>query len=168
MRDCQLAERGTHQQLMQLQGGYYQLVSCDAASQQEQQQQQQQKKKPEQKAADTAPVDGTAGTAQSPTIFAIYLSQLSWSSEPHFFLQQPYVTSTQTQPTYESNFSPCHVVLISENGTPGGRFTTDENYSSTAGTFKNFGIFCKVTYNVYVSITFTVLHAVVIQNASQT
>ena len=74
MRDCQLAERGTHQQLMQLQGGYYQLVSCDAASQQEQQQQQ---KKPEQKAADKAAVDGTAGTAQSPTIFAIYFSLLS-------------------------------------------------------------------------------------------
>ncbi|KAF0311378.1 Multidrug resistance-associated protein 5 [Amphibalanus amphitrite] len=42
MRDCKLAERGTHDQLMELQGGYYQLVSCDAASQQQEHQ-----KKPE-------------------------------------------------------------------------------------------------------------------------
>ena len=57
MRDCQLAERGTHQQLMQLQGGYYQLVSCDAASQQ---QQQQQDKQPQRRAAETAATEGTA------------------------------------------------------------------------------------------------------------
>ena len=58
MRDCQLAERGTHQQLMQLQGGYYQLVSCDAASQQ--QQQQQQDKQPQRRAVETAATEGTA------------------------------------------------------------------------------------------------------------
>ena len=55
MRDCQLAERGTHQQLMQLQGGYCQLVSCDAASQHRQQHNNQ----PEGRPADTAAAEGT-------------------------------------------------------------------------------------------------------------
>ncbi|KAF0311377.1 Multidrug resistance-associated protein 5 [Amphibalanus amphitrite] len=60
MRDCKLAERGTHDQLMELQGGYYQLVSCDAASQQQEQQ-----KKPEdgKKAEEKAATDGRTGTA---------------------------------------------------------------------------------------------------------
>ena len=52
MRDCQLAERGTHEQLMQMQGGYYQLVSCDAASQQQQQPPPAGKSAPEVAAAD--------------------------------------------------------------------------------------------------------------------
>ncbi|XP_043227096.1 multidrug resistance-associated protein 5-like [Amphibalanus amphitrite] len=59
MRDCKLAERGTHDQLMELQGGYYQLVSCDAASQQQEHQ-----KKPEtdKKAQEVAAPEDTGGT----------------------------------------------------------------------------------------------------------
>ena len=153
MRDCQLAERGTHQQLMQRQGGYYELVSCDAASQQKQQQQ------PQQKAADTtAAADGMTGIVKSLTF--LYKLSLLTSLKPQFILRNALTGSSLSGHLCTAHVCifthiPCETlsqiltydVLVPETGAPGGRFTTDEKYASTAGILKNFGVFYKVTYS---------------------
>ena len=156
MRDCQLAERGTHQQLMQLQGGYYQLVSCDAASQQ-QQQQQQQDKQPQRRAANTAategtplywsdrqllsitPVDTVAGLFDVP--FEKFVPHKIIHGHAIIFELAFLATKSNKTNKTSAQTTACDV---SETGAPGGRFTTDEKHTSTAGMLRNFIVFYKV------------------------